>query len=236
MHMIEGWKLMEHVFGAVAGGSLMLFFSLNSDKISQLLSKTDLSSLPLSGDKDFIGGIAVILMLFLSLIQHPVRLLLGKKGIKLNDRTYEMFERPLWSAFPLILIFMGSETAAAASAFITILYALCEKSALEWFRGRKTEVFVRISCAVVMIFGLLYFVFCFYAGGGRLTPAELTIMYTFLYTLPCFPNFFTSQRRKERKEKKMGIFRFYNGAGLVVGNFLIQSIIITLFVCFYFQN
>lgn len=236
MHMIEGWKLMEHVFGAVAGGSLMLYFGLCSDKISQLLSKTDLSALPLSGEKDFLAGIAVTLMLFLSALQYPVRALLEKKGKRLSERTYEMLERPLWSAFPLILIFMGSETAAAASAFITILYALCEKCALEWFNGRKIERLISIFSAVLIIFSLLYFVFCFYAGGGKLTPAELIILYTCLYTLPCIPHFFSEEKRKERKEKNMSIVRFYNGGGLVIGNFIVQSIIITVFVCLYFQN
>ncbi len=234
-HMIEGWKLMEHVFGAVAGGGVMLYFGLCSDKIGQLLSKTDLSSLPLSGDKDFIAGVAVIATLFLSALIYPIRFILEKKGKKFNDRTYEMLERPLWSAFPLILVFMGSETAAAAAAFITLLYALCEKCALEWFRGRKIERLVRISSAVLLILSLLYFVFCFFSGGGKITPTELIILYTLVYTLPCVLYFFTSQKRKERKEKNMGILSFYNGTGLVVGNFIVQSIIITLFVSFYFH-
>ena len=235
MHMIEGWKLMEHVFGAVAGGCLMLFFSLQSDKVSQLLSKTDLSALPLSGDRDFIGGIAVILMLFISLLQYPVRLLLEKKGIKPDDRTFEMFERPLWSAFPLILIFMGSESAAAASAFVTISYALCEKCGMEWFKGRKNEKAMRALCFILFILSFSFFVCCLVTD-RKISPLTLTVLYTFIYTLPCFPHFFTKEKRNERKEKKTGILRFYNGGGLVIWNFLAQSIIITIFVCMYFQN
>lgn len=234
-HMIEGWKLMEHIFGAVAGGGMMLYFGLCSDKIRELLTQADLSLLPLYGDKDYIGGITVTAMLFLSALIYPVRAVLEKKGKKYPDRTYEMLERPLWSAFPLILIFMGSETAAAASAFITVCYALCEKCALEWFRGRKIERLVRILSAALLLFSLLYFVFCFFFGGGKLTPTELIFLYTFVYTLPCVLYFFTSEKRKERKEKKMGVLSFYNGTGLVVGNFIVQSIIITLFVSFYFH-
>ncbi len=235
LHMIEGWKLMEHIFGAVAGGCLMLYFGLNSDKISQLLSKTDLSALPLSGDRDIIAGAATVLMLFLSALLYAVRAFNEKKGRRYDERTYEMFERPLWSAFPLILIFMGSESAAADSAFVTVCYALCEKCGVEWFKGRKNEKTMRILCFILFILSFSYFLSCLVTG-RKISTAMLIILYTFMYTLPCIPHFFTSQRKKERKEKKMSILRFYSGGGLVVWNFIAQSIIITLFVCFYFQN
>ncbi len=234
-HMIEGWKLMEHTFGAIAGGGVMLYFGICSDKISLLLSKTDLSALPLSGEKDLLAGVTVTVMLFLSALQYPVRVLLEKNGKKIADRTYEMFERPLWSAFPLILVFSGSETAAAAAAFITITYALCEKCAFEWFNGRKIEKFVRVSCAVLLIFSIVYFVLCFFTHSVKLTPAVLIVIYTLVYTLPCVLYVFTKDKRKERKEKNMSILRFYGGGGLVIGNFIAESIIITLFVVFYFQ-
>ena len=235
MHMIEGWKLMEHVFGAVAGGGVMLYFGLCSDKISTMLSKADVSSLPLSGDKDIFGGVAVLSMLFLSSLLYVIRAYNEKKGRIYDDRTYEMLERPLWSAFPLILIFMGSETAAAASAFVTICYALCEKCGMEWFKGRKNEKAMRTLCAIVFILSFSYFVCCMVTD-RKIPPVNLTVLYTIVYTLPCIPHFFTKEKGIERKEKKTGILRFYNGGGLVIFNFLVQSIIITLFVCLYFQN
>ena len=235
MHMIEGWKLMEHVFGAVAGGSMMLYFGLCSDKIRAMLSDADISSLPLSGNKDIFGGVAVVVMLFLSALLYIVRAFNEKKGRKYPDRTYEMLERPLWSAFPLILIFMGSETAAAASAFITVCYALCEKCALEWFRGRKIERTVQLSSAVLLLLSLLYFVFCFLADGCSFTPTVLIFLYTLMHSLPCAVHFFTKEKHIQRKEKNIGILRFYNGGGLVIWNFVAQSIIIAVFMCFYFH-
>lgn len=235
MHMIEGWKLMEHVFGAVAGGGVMLYFGLCSDKISAMLSKADISSLPLSGDKDIFGGVSVVVMLFVSALIYPVRALLEKKGKKYPDRTYEMLERPLWSAFPLIFIFMGSESAATASAFVTVCYALCEKCSLEWFKGRKIEKAMRTMCAIVFILSFSYFVCCLVTD-RKISPAVLTVLYTFMYTLPCLPHFFTKEKGIERKKQKANILSFYNGGGLVIWNFAIESIIITLFVCLYFQN
>ncbi len=219
---IDGWKIMEHTFGAFSGGALMLYFALTSKHLTKLCEGADLSVLPLGNDS-VVFAIVPLVLLFISVLQYPVCKIIEKKTGKEPDiHIFELIERPLWSAIPLIFVFLGAPTAAAFGTFGTLAYALCEKCSIEWYEKSEYKTPIR---TVFRIMWPLLFVW-FYFNVNSLTLMDTMILYTAGYTGACviytlLPDRFMQYRKKEKT------FRSAFGAGLTVtGHLVIQSIVL----------
>lgn len=221
---IDGWKIMEHTFGAIAGGALMLWFCLNSLRVATYVENVNIAALPFGGKKENIAMAAVLVMLALSALQYVLIPLLKKGSFeKIDSHWFELFERPLWASFALIFILGGSRKAALAAAFVTVAYALVEKC-LDWFSCYKKKIPVYIGLGVFFAAVLVYFFI------GEITPALLAVLYTFIYTALSLLYFFMPERVKKLKESGKPFPALFGSSLTVHGHFLVQSLIITLVV------
>lgn len=220
--LIDGWKIMEHTFGAVGGGGVTLYFCLNADTLKTLLASADPASLPLGGERDVIGLIAVPAMLLLTAAQYPIRKAPDKKGTAYDEHLFELLERPFWDMFPLAFIFLGSSKAALAAAFFTPAYAMCEKCVVEWFDRYEGRRPVQIAITLWFIASAVFF---FVSDG--MEPWIFAALYTFCYTAATLVWFFMPERIRERKQSKKSVVEFYRSALTVGGHFLLQCIVIT---------
>lgn len=219
---INGWKIMEHTFGAFSGGALMLYFALTSGHLTKLCNNIDLSVLPLGNDKMIFAVVPLILLLVCS-IQYPVSKMMEKKtGKELDVHIFELIERPLWSAIPLIFVFLGAPTAAAFGAFGTLAYALCEKCSVEWYENSVYKKPVRTLFCIMWTLLLMWF----YYNVDSVTLIDAMMLYTAGYTGACviytlLPDRLHSYRRKEKT------FSEAFGSGITVtGHFVFQSIVL----------
>ena len=218
---IDGWKIMEHTFGAISGGAVMLYFCLNSEKLCASFGRVQLESLAFGGKKDGLAMIAVLVMLALSALQYVLIPLLEKGGFaKIDSHWFELFERPLWASFALIFILGGSVRASLAAAFVTVAYALVEKG-IDWFSCYKKKTAVIIGLCVFFVGVLVYFF------AGTVTPAVLAVLYTFIYIAVSLLYFFMPERVKKLKENGRPFSANFGSSFTVHGHFLIQAAVIT---------
>lgn len=223
---IDGWKIMEHTFGAIGGGALMLWFRLNPLDYTARLEPVGLAQLPFGGKKDNIAMAAVLVMLALSALQYVLIPLLEKGGFeKIDSHWFELFERPLWASFALIFILGGSRKAALAAAFVTVAYALVEKC-IDWFSCYEKKIPVYIGLGVFFAAVLVYFFI------GDVTPVVLAVLYTFVYTALSLLYFFMPERVKKLKASGKPFSALFGSSLTVHGHFLVQSVIITLVVAY----
>lgn len=221
-HCIDGWKIMEHAFGAFAGGGLMLYFMIFSDYYTSLCDKIDIAVLPLGNDK-FVFAVICLVLLAVTAVQYPVSRIIEKKTGKEPDiHIFELLERPLWSCIPLIFIFLGASSAAAFCAFGTLAFALCEKCSIEWFKKTVYQKIMRGIFAVLWpVLMIVFFLIM-----DNITLPVLMLLYTVGYTLPCtmwsfMPDHFISMR----KEKKTFSAAFGSGV-TVTGHLIIQCVVL----------
>ncbi|MBR3766892.1 MAG: hypothetical protein IKL10_01460 [Clostridia bacterium] len=222
--LIDGWKIMEHTFGAFSGGALMLYFALFSEKLTALCDEIDLSKLPLGNDNAVFAVIPLILLI-LTAIQYPICSHIEKKTGKSPDlHIFEILERPCWSAVPLIFVFLGAPTAAAFGAFMTTGYALCEKCALEWYEKSSYKKYIRGIFWVIWLVITVWFYFNY----EIISILDLMLLYTVGYTGACIIYTLLPDRIKAyRSEEKT--FRQAFGSGFTVtGHLTIQSIVLII--------
>lgn len=222
---IDGWKIMEHTLGAMGGGGVTLWYCLNADKAAAWLGNVRLSSLAFGGEKNTAGMVIVAAMLLLTALQYPVKLLTAKKGKEPDEHTFELLERPFFASFALVFIFLGSEKAAFSSAFLTVLYMLCEKCAAEWFAKYKGGKPVRIGFAVLFVLGAAYFFTV-----QSVPAAVLAVLYTFVYTLSSVLYFVMPENIRAQKASGKSFGRFFGSAVTVQGNFLFQCAVVTVII------
>ncbi len=221
---IDGWKIMEHAFGAFAGGGLMLYFMVFSDEIAKKCSSIDISSLLLGKDSILFAVIPVVL-LFVTAIQYPVRSAIEKKtGREVDEHIFELAERPLWSAIPLIFIFLGSPSAAAAGAFATLSYALCEKCSVEWYEHSEYKTALRTPFRILWPALTVWFFFNY----KSIDLVELMLLYTVGYTGACVMYSFMPDRIKAYRSGEKDFSRAFGSGVTVTGHLVVQSIILVV--------
>lgn len=221
-HYIDGWKIMEHAFGAFAGGALMLYFAVFSEHLSSLCEKADLSQLSLGDDK-YVFAAACLSLLLMSAIQYPVCALIEKKTGKEPDiHIFEMIERPMWSAVPLIFIFLGSPSAAAFGAFGTLAYALCEKCSLEWYEKSRYKTQMRTIFRIMWPLLLVWFFF----NISNVSLMSLMILYTVGYTGACILYSFMPDRISEYRSGKKSFSAAFGSGVTVTGHLMLQSVVL----------
>lgn len=219
---IDGWKIMEHTFGAFSGGALMLYFALCSKHLTALCDKIDLSVLPLGND-NFVFAVVPLVLLVITLLQYPILKIIEKKtGTEPDNHIFEILERPCWSAIPLIFIFLGAPAAAAFGAFGTLSYALCEKCALEWYEKSEYKKIIR---ALFAIMWPLLFVW-FYININNISLFDAMILYTVGYTGACVIYTLLPDRFIDLRKNKKSISQVFGSGVTVTGHLVIQSIVL----------
>ena len=177
---IDGWKIMEHAFGAFSGGAMMLYFALNSSYYTEALQNVNRESL-LLGNSGIIFAVIPLILLVFTALQYPLIKILEGRNKNVNTNIFEIIERPLWSAVPLIFIFLGSSYAAAFGAFMTLAYALCEKCSIECFDDSRYKKPLRA------LFYVLWAVLTawFYLNFESISPTDIMLLYGLGYTGAC---------------------------------------------------
>ncbi len=227
---IDGWKIMEHTFGAFSGGALMLYFALTSEHLGALVGKIDLSVLPL-GEDSFICAAICLGLLLLSALQYPVSALIKKKtGNEPDIHIFELLERPLWSAVPLIFVFLGSPSAAAFGTFGTLAYALSEKCSLEWYEKSAYKTPIRTLFRIMWPLLLIWF----FININNITLPSVMLLYTAGYTGACVIYSFLPDRIKEYRSKKKTFAAAFGTGITVTGHLVIQSIVLMI-MSYYFS-
>lgn len=226
--VIDGWKIMEHAFGAIAGGGLMLYFALGAEHIRTLTDTVDLSALTMGNDK-FTGAVICFILLLVTTLQYPVIYIFNKKkGYEPDVNIFEIIERPLWSAVPLILIFLGSYSAAAFAAFGTLFFALCEKCALEKYEHSRYKFLLRAPFWVMWVLLPVWF----FMNIESISLLDTMLSYTLGYTGACVlytlqPDNIIALKKGEKS------FRQTIGSGSTVTSHLVlQSIGLVIFAAF----
>lgn len=226
---IDGWKIMEHTFGAFSGGGVMLYFALTSSHFTALCEKIDLSALTFGNDT-YVCAVICLVLLVITAMQYPVTAAIKKKTGKEPDiHIFEMIERPLWSAFPLIFIFLGSPSAAAFGTFGTLSWALSEKCSLEWYEKSEYKTAIR---TVFRIMWPLLLVF-FFMNIKNISLLSTMILYTAGYTGACVIYSLGPDRIKDLRSKKKTFAGAFGSGVTVTGHLIIQSIIL-IAVSLYF--
>ncbi|MBQ3537409.1 MAG: hypothetical protein IJA39_02420 [Clostridia bacterium] len=221
---IDGWKIMEHTFGAFAGGGLMLYFALGDKHMTALLENADLSLLPLGNDKYLFAVIPLVLLLVTAL-QYPVSKIVEKKTGKEPDiNIFEVLERPLFSAVPLIFVFLGAPTAAAFGTFGTVAYVLNEKCSIEKYSHSAYKFWLRLPFR--LMWGLLFV--WFYINLGSITLFDCMILYTVAYTGACLMYTFEPDRFIELKKGEKTFSTAFGSGVTVTGHLVIQSIVLLI--------
>ncbi len=220
---IDGWKIMEHAFGAFSGGGLMLYFALTSSHFSSILNGAELSRLSLGEDK-FICAAVCLLLMCLTALQYPICSYFEKKGKKIDVNIFEQIERPLWSAIPLIFIFLGSPSAAAFGTFGTLAFALCEKCATEWYERSAYKKYLRLPFKIMWVLLPVWF----FLNISEISLFDVSLLYTLGYTGACaLYSFGPDNIRAFRRGEKD--FRQAFGTGVTVtGHLIAQSVILII--------
>lgn len=219
---IDGWKIMEHAFGAFSGGALMLYFMLTKNHFASVMSKADLSLLALGSDSIIFAVIPLVLLVF-TLLQYPVGVIYQKKtGKEADVHIFEVIERPCWSAIPLIFIFLGAPSAAAFCAFGTLSYALCEKCALEKYEQSKYKNILRLPFRILWPLLMVWF----YFNINSISLFDVMLLYTAGYTGACVMYTLLPDRIIAYKEKKNTFAALFGSGITVTGHLVIQSAVL----------
>ncbi len=218
---IDGWKIMEHAFGAFAGGGLMLYFTLTSSHFTRILRGVSLVNLPLVNDKYICASVCLGLMC-LTALQYPLSAFAEKKGKSIDVSVFEQIERPLWSAVPLIFIFLGSPSAAAFGTFGTLAFALCEKCSVEWYERSEYKKILRMPFRLLWIFLPLWFFF----NIMKISLFDTMLLYTLGYTGACVMYSFGPDRIKAYLKKETAFSRAFGSGVTVTGHLILQSAIL----------
>lgn len=218
---IDGWKIMEHTFGAIGGGGVMLWFCLNSEHFTALCANAG-SFIKNGTTPDTVLTVAVPVLLLLTALQYLVTYLSKKRsGTEPDIHIFELIERPLFSAIPLMFVLLGYYRAACAVSLLSVLYVLCEKCGFEWFSECKNRQ--QITAAYAALFLVLAGIFfCTF----RITPLLLMIVYTFGYTVSVLYKSYRKENREKRKGSGKGIREFYKSRLTVDVHLVIQSVVL----------
>lgn len=220
---IDGWKIMEHAFGAFSGGALMLYFALCSGHLTALCDKIDISSLTLGNDTVVFAVIPLVLLL-ISAVQYPICALIEKKtGSEPDNHIFELIERPMWSALPLIFIFLGAPTAAAFGSFGTLAYALCEKCSIEWYEKSVYKTYMRTVFRIMWPVLLIWF----YFNMNTMSITDAMLLYSAGYAGACALYTFGPDAFIRFRETK-SMAKAYGSGLAVTGHIVIQAVVLVI--------
>jgi len=218
---IDGWKIMEHAFGAFAGGGLMLYFALTSSHFSEICSNIAPTALPLSSDR-YIGAAVCLALMCLTAVQYPLSAYFEKKGRPVDINIFEQIERPLWSAVPLIFIFLGSPSASAFGTFGTLAFALCEKCSIEWYERSQYKKILRFPFKLLWVILPVWFFF----NIMKISLFDTMLLYTLGYTGACVLYSFGPDRIKTFLKKETDFSRAFGSGLTVTGHLILQSAVL----------
>jgi len=215
--LIDGWKIMEHTFGAIAGGGVMLVFCLLKP---YLTGNTTMTLLREPTDNTF--SIITLALLLLTALQYPLVSVIKRKTGNAPDIHYiELIERPMWAAFPLIFVFMGDSRSAFFSCFVAIAYALSEQCITDLYDRTEKRTLINIGFIAYFILSLTAF-FCI----PQPSPFLLMLSYTLPYVVAETAQLFQKEIRRDRKEKGLTVVSYHKSRLTVILHFAAQSIVL----------
>ncbi len=227
---IDGWKIMEHAFGAFSGGALMLYFAVFSEHLSELCDKIKLDTLPLGNDT-LTGAVVCFALMVFTALQYPVSaVILKKTGKELDVHIFELLERPLWSAVPLILIFLGDKSAAAFGAFGTLAFALCEKCSIEWYEKSRYKTIMRTIFRIMWPVLIVWFFF----NISAVSLFSLMLLYGIGYAGACALYSFGPDRIGAYRSKKKTFAEAFGSGVTVTGHIIVQAVVLII-LSYYFN-
>lgn len=158
-NFIDNWKIMEYALGAIGGFSISLCFCLNHKTILQYadIVNSNVGIWNALGSKGNALSWAAFGILFASLLIFAIAfIILRNRKIKTDrfENVFELVERALYSAIPLLLIMLGSINMAQLMSFFAIYWVLMEKICSEAIKGYKHKYLV---CSVFAVTALLIF-------------------------------------------------------------------------------
>lgn len=228
---IDGWKIMEHFFGAVAGGGLALCFCLFRQFAEEAGARV-----AANGAWNFLGengdtAAWVLLAMFLLIMLQYVFLPKAEKKLseeKLFEAEHivEIIERPFFAAFPLLFIYLGSHRAAQFACGLLIVWVVTEKCLFSRFVDFKYKA---IPDALLLAFLALFFAGEIILNGY---PAyALMVIYTAYYSLLAMVDAFRPKRYYEAK-KNNRLKNFFGNT--VMWHFLFQTAVILIIGAYVF--
>jgi hypothetical protein len=155
-------------------------------------------------------------------LQYPLTEYLEKKGKRIDIGTIEQLERPLWSAVPLIFIFLGSPSAAAFGTFGTLAFALCEKCSVEWYERSEYKKILRFPFKLMWLVLPMWFFF----NIMKISLFDTMLLYTLGYTGACALYSFGPDRIKAYVKKEADFSRAFGSGVTVTGHLILQSAIL----------
>ena len=141
---------------------------------------------------------------------------------------FEIIERPLWSAVPLIFIFLGSYSAAAFAAAGTLLFALCEKCALEKYENSHYKNYLRAPFRILWI----AFPIWFFLKVNTLSLADVMLVYSLFYSVPCAMYTFKPDNIIAVKKGEKSFSGAFGSGITVTPHIVLQSIVLLVFSFF----
>lgn len=141
---VDGWKIMEFTFGAVAGLAFALYFVLTKEsmlipRISEVTAGAPVISSPLTPCSQLLSYISLALI--------PLVKIIHLFEDKIDDHIIDIVERPVLYVIPMILAVSGCELSAKLNAFALIVFFAGEKVVFE--RNRKAKKSLKITLGII---------------------------------------------------------------------------------------
>ena len=178
--IIDGWKIMEYTLGAFNGITFSVyFFATKNTMLKERLDAAEANGgfRNIMGDKgSFIFAVVSVLLMFLIAVQY-----IDKKPFnKVPFRFYELAERAILFAVPLIGIMLGNEKMCELVAFFMIVAFAAEKVIFERHRElkdgtRKTVTQIAFGVVAIAVLAIQLFV--------KIPLVAYMPVYTFYYII-----------------------------------------------------
>lgn len=210
---IDGWKIMEYSLGAFTGLCFAIFFFATKDTmLAERMSIAEANGgfWNVMGDKSLMFALITVLCMFLVAIQY----IDAKPFNKVPFRFYELAERAILFALPMIGVMLGNEKSAEFTSFFLIVCFAAEKVIFE--RSKRIsgtrKLLTNLGFGIVAIASLILQIFF------KVPPIAYILFYTIYYIL-------AENSTIYKKE-------FFGSRYTVNGYFLVQSIFLIAVVLF----
>lgn len=158
--LVDGWKLMEFVLGAFGGFGLSLVYCLNFgyvERYNEIINKNG-GLIPLSKTFDGFVSAAVTVCILGILAINIYQFVCGRKNKKVDYFFWDKIERPLYNAFPMLFVLLGSELTAKIMTVFMLFFGCAIKCAFDRFEDAKL---LPLGQAVVGAISAAVYVGCF---------------------------------------------------------------------------
>lgn len=176
---IDGWKIMEYALGAFIGLCFAIFFFATKDTmLAERMNYAEANGgfVNFMGDRgSLIFAVVSVALMFLIAIQY-----IDVKPLnKVPFRFYELTERAILFAFPMIGVMLGNEKMAELVSFFLLVFFAAEKVIFERSKNISgtRKLITNLAFAVVTFAALVIQFFV------SVSPLLMILFYTFYYLI-----------------------------------------------------